>query len=57
MSTHSTYDFLRHIADSYVLAGMVVVFLALVLWPFRPGARNRNHDAANMIFEDTDDGE
>ena len=40
-----------------VLAGMVVIFLVLVLWPFRPGARQRNEDAANMIFKDTQDGE
>lgn len=57
MSDHSTYDALRHLADSWGLLAMLVVFLALVLWPFRPAARNRNEDAANLIFKDDDDGE
>lgn len=51
-----TYDTLRHLADSYGLAAMVVCFLACALWPFRPGARDRNTEAANMIFEDDDNG-
>lgn len=50
MSTHSTYDALRHFADSWGLAAMVVTFLALSAWPFRPGARADNEKAANMIF-------
>lgn len=56
MSDHSTYDLLRHLADSYGLAVMVAVFLVLALWPFRPGAAPRNHEAATMIFKDEDDG-
>ena len=57
MSVHSTYDALRHFADSWGLAVMVVVFLILALWPFRPGAREDNEAAANMIFEGDDNGE
>lgn len=57
MSDHSTYDMLRHLADSYGLAVMVAVFLVLALWPFRPGAAPRNHEAATMIFKDEDDGQ
>jgi cytochrome c oxidase cbb3-type subunit 4 len=57
MSTHSTYDMLRHLADSWVLLAMLVVFLVLCLWPFRPGASKHNGDAANMIFKDENDGE
>lgn len=57
MSAHSTYDALRHFADSWGLAAMVVTFLVLVLWPFRPGARGANEAAANMIFEGDDDGQ
>lgn len=53
----STYDTLRHFADSYGLAAMMVVFLGAAAWPFRPGARDRNDDAANMIFKGQDDGE
>jgi len=57
VSDHSTYDLLRHLADSYGLAAMMVIFLVLAAWPFRPGARERNHEAANLIFKDDDDGQ
>ena len=57
MSTHSTYDALRHFADSWGLAAMVVIFLVLALWPFRPGAKDRNDAAAHSIFKDAGDGE
>ena len=53
----STYETLRHFADSYGLVVMAGVFVALCLWPLRPGARMHNEAAANMIFEDQDDGE
>ncbi|MFM5953475.1 MAG: cbb3-type cytochrome c oxidase subunit 3 [Novosphingobium sp.] len=56
MSTHSTYDMLRHLADSWGLVGMSLVFLGLIAWPFRPGARRDNEEAANMIFADDDLG-
>ncbi|MFM6950752.1 MAG: cbb3-type cytochrome c oxidase subunit 3 [Novosphingobium sp.] len=56
MSTHSTYDMLRHIADSWGLLAMLVTFLILVLWPFRPGARSAHEAAKTMIFKDDDDG-
>lgn len=57
MSDHSLYDLLRHLADSWGLMVMCIAFLVLVAWPFRPGARERNREAANMIFEDKNDGE
>lgn len=57
MSAHSTYDALRHLADSWGLLIMVIVFLSAVAWPFRPGARDRNEAAARMIFESDDHGE
>ena len=50
MTAHSTYETLRHFADSWGLAAMVVAYLALMLWPFRPGLKDRNETAANMIF-------
>ncbi|MEY4056062.1 MAG: hypothetical protein RL519_1397 [Pseudomonadota bacterium] len=56
MSTHSTYDMLRHFADSWGLLAMLVTFLVLVLWPFRPGARSANEAAKTMIFKDDEDG-
>ena len=57
MSGHSTYETLRHIADSWGLLAMAVVFLALCAWPFRPGGKKRNEEAAAAIFRDEDDGE
>jgi len=57
VSTHSTYDMLRHFADSWGLLAMVLTFLVLVLWPFRPSARSANEAAKTMIFKDDGDGE
>ena len=57
MSLHSTYDALRHFADSWGLVAMTLVFLILAAWPFRPGAREHNRTAAHMIFKDETDGE
>jgi cytochrome c oxidase cbb3-type subunit 4 len=57
VSQHSTYEALRHFADSWALLAMLVVFVACVLWPFRRGNRERNDAAAQMIFKDDDDGE
>ena len=57
MSTHSFYDNLRHLADTYGLLVMLLVFVALCAWPFRPGAKARNQEAAEAIFKDENDGE
>ncbi len=57
MTDHSTYEFLRQMADSWGLLAMLISFLILALWPFRPGAQERNEQAANAIFEDQNDGE
>ncbi|WP_296676940.1 cbb3-type cytochrome c oxidase subunit 3 [Novosphingobium sp.] len=53
----STYETLRHFADGLALAGMIVLFLILCLWPFRPGAKSLNASAAQSIFEGGEDGE
>lgn len=52
----STYETLRHFADSWALIMMFGIFLAFCLWPFRPGAGERNRDAATLIFRDQNDG-
>jgi cytochrome c oxidase cbb3-type subunit 4 len=49
-----TYEALRHFADSYGLLAMVVIWAAFAGWAFRPGARARNREAAQMIFRDDD---
>ena len=48
----SLYDQLRHLADSYGLVALLVLFLGLCLWVFRPGAKQRNQDAARSILND-----
>ena len=52
-----TYETLRHFADSWGLLAMTIVFLGFAAWPFRPGAKPRNHEAATMIFKEDSDGE
>ncbi|NCP11227.1 MAG: cbb3-type cytochrome c oxidase subunit 3 [Sphingomonadales bacterium] len=52
MTGGTLYDTLRHFADSWGLVIMTGIFLALAAWPFRPGAKARNHRAATMIFDD-----
>lgn len=56
-SEHSTYEMLRQFADSWVLMGMTAIFLVLAAWPFLPGMKRRNDEAATMIFKDENDGE
>jgi cytochrome c oxidase cbb3-type subunit 4 len=56
MNGATTYDALRHFADSWGLLLMVIIFLALCAWPFRPGAKKRNQEAAEAIFKDENDG-
>ena len=51
-----SYDVLRHFADSWVLLAMVLFYLCCVGWAFLPRSRDRNRDAANMIFKDSDNG-
>lgn len=50
MTATAFYELLRQIADSWGLLAMACVFLVLILWPFRPGARRHYQDAATSIF-------
>jgi cytochrome c oxidase cbb3-type subunit 4 len=57
----SLYDQLRHLADSYGLVGLLILFLGLCLWVFRPGAKQQNREVARSIFteeeiQERDDG-
>jgi len=51
-----SYDALRHFADSWGLLAMAILFLGLVTWPFRKGARRHHDEAATMIFKDDEHG-
>lgn len=45
------YDLLRHLADSWGLVAMAVLFTAFVGWAFLPRNRAANDRAAHSIFE------
>jgi cytochrome c oxidase cbb3-type subunit 4 len=49
-----SYDDLRHLADSYGLLFLGFVFLVLIGWTFRKGARRNYERAATMIFDEED---
>lgn len=49
-----SYDQLRHLADSYGLIAMGVMFLGLVGWTFRKGADAAHHHASQIIFDEED---
>ena len=51
-----SYDAFRHFADSWGLLFMAILYLTFVGWAFLPRNRERNRDAANMIFKDSDHG-
>ncbi|MEQ1726303.1 MAG: cbb3-type cytochrome c oxidase subunit 3 [Sphingopyxis sp.] len=53
----STYEAMRHFADSWGLVLMSGIFLMLCAWPFRPGARDANNRAATMIFDEDSNGD
>ena len=45
-----TYSFLRGLADSWALLVLVLFFLGVILFVFRPGSRKAHRDAAESIF-------
>ena len=49
------YNSLRHLADSWGLLAMTILFLGLVLWALRPAAKPLHDEAANMIFRSEGD--
>lgn len=50
------YSDLRHFADSWGLLFMALVYLGLVGWALLPRNRDRNREAAHMIFENDSSG-
>ncbi|TBN42433.1 cbb3-type cytochrome c oxidase subunit 3 [Paracoccus subflavus] len=45
-----TYSFLRGLADSWALLVLVLFFVGVILFVFRPGSRRKHDDAAESIF-------
>jgi cytochrome c oxidase cbb3-type subunit IV len=46
------YHAMRTFADSWGLLYMVLVFVGIVLWTLRPGARKAGEDAAKIPFKE-----
>lgn len=46
------YHSMRAFADSWGLLYMMAIFLAVVFWVFRPGARKAGEDAAQIPFKE-----
>jgi cytochrome c oxidase cbb3-type subunit IV len=49
-----TYSLLRQFADSWGLLAMFAVFLAVMIWAFRPGSSRIHKDTANIPFRHED---
>ncbi|MGQ5700871.1 cbb3-type cytochrome oxidase subunit 3 [Sandaracinobacteroides sp. A072] len=49
------YETLRQFADSWGLLFMVVTFLVVIGWAFRPGSRSQQDDARMIPFRDSID--
>ena len=50
----STYAWLREFAGSWMLVGMFAVYVAAILWAFRPGSRRLHRDIADIPFRNED---
>jgi cytochrome c oxidase cbb3-type subunit 4 len=44
----TNYDLLREFADSWGLLAMLVMFLGIVIFTFRPGSRALHRDMAHL---------
>ena len=49
-----TYSLMREFADSWMLLFLVLFFLGVIVWVFRPGASREQRDSANIIFRHED---
>ncbi len=45
------YETFRQFSDSWGLAYLVVVFIGVVLFAFRPGSKKQYEDAADIPFK------
>lgn len=49
-----SYSILRQFADSWGLLVMLVFFLGVIVWAFRPGSGKIHSDTANIPFRHSD---
>jgi cytochrome c oxidase cbb3-type subunit 4 len=48
----STYETMRHFADSWGMLAMLLFFAAAIMFVFRPGARERAQEAAEIPLKE-----
>lgn len=48
------YSIMREFADSWALLGLVLVFLCIIAWAYRPGSRKVHDDTADIPFRNED---
>ncbi len=49
-----TYTLLREIADSWVMLAMLLFFLLVIVWAFRPGSTKAYEDTQQIPFRNED---
>jgi cytochrome c oxidase cbb3-type subunit 4 len=47
----SLYEILRHFADSWGLLALALIFVAILVWVFRPGSKKTYADQAEIPFK------
>jgi cytochrome c oxidase cbb3-type subunit IV len=45
---------MREFADSWALLSLVFLFLAIIVWAYRPGSRKLHDDSASIPFRHDD---
>lgn len=51
----STYDTLRHFADSWGLLFLMLVFVGVIIWVLRPGSGRHYREQAEIPFKHEDE--
>jgi len=49
-----TYEAVREFAGSWMLLFMVLFFVGVVFWAFRPGSAKEHRESAHIIFRNED---
>lgn len=49
-----TYNFLRQLADSWVLLAMTLFFISMILWTLRPGSKAVHEDISRIPLRNED---
>ena len=52
-----TYSILRQFADSWGLLAMLLIFVGIVIYAFRPGSKKVHDDSAQIPFRNERPGE